>query len=88
MFSVPNTLFPLKNRTRPTTRPTSAVSQPTGISVCGLYGLLKCIHEARALEEKEVAKLFKHPRLRSHLNNHLPALSRLFPVLKKLLPKN
>jgi hypothetical protein len=48
------------------------------------YDLLKCVHGARALGEKDVAKLFKHPRLRCHLNNRLPALSRLFPVLKKL----
>ena len=48
------------------------------------YNLLKCIHGARALGEKDVAKLFKHPRLRCHLNNRQPALSRLFPILKKL----
>jgi hypothetical protein len=50
----------------------------------GAYDLLKSIHKARALGDKEVGKLFKHPRLRCHLNNRLPALSRLFPALKKL----
>jgi hypothetical protein len=49
------------------------------------YGLMKCIHRTAALAQNHVAMLFKHPRLRSHLEKRLPALSRLFPVLKKLV---
>lgn len=47
------------------------------------YELLKCVHTAAALSSNQAAKLFKEPRLRSHLEKRLPALSCMFPVLKQ-----
>jgi hypothetical protein len=49
------------------------------------YELLKCVRKAAALSSDQAAKLFKDQRLRFHLEKHLPALSRLFPVLKKFV---
>jgi hypothetical protein len=44
---------------------------------------MKCIHATAALAETHVVKLFEHPRLRSHMKDRLPALTRLFPTLSK-----
>lgn len=46
------------------------------------YELMKCFHRTAALGQYHVGMLFEHPRLRSHLKKRLPALSRMFPVLK------
>jgi ankyrin repeat protein len=47
------------------------------------YELMKWVHRAAALSLDQAAKLFKDPRLRSHLERRLPGLSRMFPVLKQ-----
>jgi hypothetical protein len=51
------------------------------------YDLLKCIHEAGALDQGHVVKLLKHPRLSAHFEKRLPALSRMFSALEKLIKR-